>query len=369
MGGGGGRRRAAGRGRRAQLSRRALVAERRSARPSGSSPRCSSSLTGAAAPGCSRRSARSMAARLARASAPAAGDGVPRRGGDDGGAQPRRHDRAADADRVHDRGEAAAPTPARTCTPARTWPTRASLLLPVSNLTNLLAFRASGLSFARFAALMALPWLVALAIEWLVLQPLFAGDLRRPRAAAATPTPDDRRAAPRSRWRWSALTLVGFALSSPIGIAPGVGRGGRRARARAPRAPGPRELVRAAEPTFLVFVLALGDRRHAPPSQHGLVDRGRLARCRTAPGCSRCSAIAAVSAVVANLVNNLPATLIILPVAPRAPARGGARDADRRQRRTEPHLRRLAGDAPVAADRPCPRRRHRHRRVHPARRC
>ena len=33
----------------------------------------------------------------------------------------------------------------------------ASLLLPVSNLTNLLAFAASGLAFGRFAALMALP--------------------------------------------------------------------------------------------------------------------------------------------------------------------------------------------------------------------
>src|SRR4051794_7659636 len=41
----------------------------------------------------------------------------------------------------------------------------ASLLLPVSNLTNLLAFDASGLSFARFAALMLLPWLAAIAIE------------------------------------------------------------------------------------------------------------------------------------------------------------------------------------------------------------
>ena len=37
----------------------------------------------------------------------------------------------------------------------------ASLLLPVSNLTNLLAFRASGLSFTRFGALMVLPWIVA----------------------------------------------------------------------------------------------------------------------------------------------------------------------------------------------------------------
>ena len=45
----------------------------------------------------------------------------------------------------------------------------ASLLLPVSNLTNLLAFTASGLSFARFTALMALPWVAVVAIEYVVL--------------------------------------------------------------------------------------------------------------------------------------------------------------------------------------------------------
>ena len=35
----------------------------------------------------------------------------------------------------------------------------ASLLLPVSNLTNLLAFSAAGLTFAHFSAVMAAPWL------------------------------------------------------------------------------------------------------------------------------------------------------------------------------------------------------------------
>src|SRR5919199_2340762 len=60
----------------------------------------------------------------------------------------------------------------------------ASLLLPVSNLTNLLALRSSGVSFARFTALMALPWLTVLAIEWLVLRRAFRRDLR-PRAAGA----------------------------------------------------------------------------------------------------------------------------------------------------------------------------------------
>src|SRR3954469_15975350 len=56
----------------------------------------------------------------------------------------------------------------------------ASLLLPVSNLTNLLAFERSGLSFTRFAALMALPWLTALAVEWVVLARAFRSDLEAP---------------------------------------------------------------------------------------------------------------------------------------------------------------------------------------------
>jgi arsenical pump membrane protein len=34
----------------------------------------------------------------------------------------------------------------------------ASLLLPLSNLTNLLAYQASGLTFISFAGLMACPW-------------------------------------------------------------------------------------------------------------------------------------------------------------------------------------------------------------------
>jgi arsenical pump membrane protein len=44
----------------------------------------------------------------------------------------------------------------------------ASLLLPVSNLTNLLAFHASGRSLARFAELMALPTIAAVGVEWAV---------------------------------------------------------------------------------------------------------------------------------------------------------------------------------------------------------
>ena len=56
----------------------------------------------------------------------------------------------------------------------------ASLLLPVSNLTNLLAFSVAGLTLIRFGALMALPWVAAIAVEYLVFRVFFASDLASP---------------------------------------------------------------------------------------------------------------------------------------------------------------------------------------------
>src|SRR5437868_4628626 len=68
------------------------------------------------------------------------------------------------------------------------------------------------------AALLVLAWLAALLIEWLILRASFAGELRRP--AVRTRRPVDR---PEMAWfavGVVALTLVGFVVSSPIGIAP-----------------------------------------------------------------------------------------------------------------------------------------------------
>jgi arsenical pump membrane protein len=187
----------------------------------------------------------------------------------------------------------------------------ASLLLPVSNLTNLLALRASGLSFARFGGLMALPWLVALLIEWLVLRRSFAGDLRR--SGPHSERPVDQPELPTFALAVVALTLVGFVLSSLIGIAPvWIAAAGALVMALRER-PAPRELIGAAEPAFLVFVLGLGVVVHAA-SVHGLstaVDD----LLPHGTGLGALLAIAAISAAVANLLNNLPATLIILPVA------------------------------------------------------
>jgi arsenical pump membrane protein len=190
----------------------------------------------------------------------------------------------------------------------------ASLLLPVSNLTNLLAFHASGLSFARFAALMALPTIAAVAVEWVVLTRFFAVDLGRPRRGASPPA---RRALPRFPLGVLALTLAGFALSSVLGIEPvwvaAASAAALTAPALARRAATPVQLARAVEPGFLVFVLGLGVIVQAA-SDNGL-DSAVRALLPAGGSPADLLAIAALSAVLANLVNNLPATLMLIPVA------------------------------------------------------
>jgi arsenical pump membrane protein len=189
----------------------------------------------------------------------------------------------------------------------------ASLLLPVSNLTNLLAFRATGLSFTRFGALMALPWLVALSVEWAVLSRFF-GRTGRGSPAAARP-PVDRPLWPSLVLSVLALTLVGFALSSVLGIEPvwfaSAGAIAISAPALVRRVASPLSVIRSAEPAFLLFVLALGV-IVATASENGLETAVR----RVLPGGTGLLdllAIAAACAVLANLVNNLPAILIALP--------------------------------------------------------
>jgi arsenical pump membrane protein len=191
----------------------------------------------------------------------------------------------------------------------------ASLLLPVSNLTNLLAFHASGLSFMRFAGLMALPTAAAIAVEWVVLTRFFAVDLDRPRRARADE--EERSRLPRFAVTVVALTLAGFGLSSVLGIAPVwvavAGAAAITAPALVRRATTTRTLVLAAEPSFLVFVLGLGVIVRAA-SDNGLADAAR-ALLPSGVALPELLAVAAVSAVLANLVNNLPATLILVPVA------------------------------------------------------
>jgi arsenical pump membrane protein len=185
----------------------------------------------------------------------------------------------------------------------------ASLLLPVSNLTNLLAFHASGLSFVRFAALMAAPWAGVLAVEWAVLRRTFRADLRR----RARRTDARRSSLPRAPVVVVGLTLAGFCLSSLAGIEPlWVAIAGALVLALRVRAT-PLEVVRAASPEFVVFVLGLGV-IVAAAAQHGLGDAiDAVLPSGDALGGLLLTAL--VAAVLANLVNNLPATLVLVPAA------------------------------------------------------
>ncbi|MDX6540231.1 MAG: arsenical pump rane protein [Gaiellales bacterium] len=188
----------------------------------------------------------------------------------------------------------------------------ASLLLPVSNLTNLLAFHASGLSFTRFAALMALPWIAALGVEWSVL----SRSVHPPRADEA-PVCAPREAPvrwPRAPLVILAATLAGFALSSLAGLAPvwiAVAGAVAITLPALLRGAPPAAVVRSADPAFLLFVLALGVIVGAA-SNHGLESAMRYVM-PDGTGLADLLAIAAICALLANAVNNLPAILIALP--------------------------------------------------------
>ena len=195
----------------------------------------------------------------------------------------------------------------------------ASLLLPVSNLTNLLAFAASGLTFARFAGVMALPWLAVLGMEYVIFRWFFAADLAAPpRVAAGTA----RAVAPRFALVVLAATLVGFGLAEPAGLHPAwVAAGGalvlaarRLARHRLAEAG---RLVRAANPAFCAFVVGLGVVVLAVRAGAfgALVDR------LVPDGAGPVSLLAAalLAAGLANLLNNLPATLMLVPLVAHSP--------------------------------------------------
>jgi arsenical pump membrane protein len=187
----------------------------------------------------------------------------------------------------------------------------ASLLLPVSNLTNLLAYEATGLSFARFAALMTLPLLVVLLVEYAGARLCFAHELTLPGRPSVQPAV----AVP-----WFAIavlvaTLAGLVASSPLELEPGwVAGAGAAALALRRRAGGGVaviDLLRWCEPAFLLFVAALAVVvRTAADEGLGDVVDGLVDRPDTLAGLL---VIAAVGAVTANLLNNLPAVLLLLP--------------------------------------------------------
>ncbi len=194
----------------------------------------------------------------------------------------------------------------------------ASLLMPVSNLTNLLAFAATGVSFVHFTGLMAGPWLVVVAVEYAVLRVVFRRDLAVPVGAAVTESPPT----PVLALTVVGLTVAGFAAGSALGIPPVVPAALAALVLAVPRLvrghSRPGRLLRAADLPFGLFVLGLAVVVRALQDA-GLEDllAGVLP---DGDGLVALLGIAAVAGVLANLVNNLPATLALVPVA----AAGGA---------------------------------------------
>jgi arsenical pump membrane protein len=193
-----------------------------------------------------------------------------------------------------------------------------SLLLPVSNLTNLLAFGASDLSFGRFAALMALPWFIACLAEWAGLRLFFRTQLRRLDAAAR---PEDR-PVPRYALGVLAVTVALFVITSSVHVAPAwaavAGCVALLIPRLARREVRPSRLVSEASPGFCLFVLALAVVVEAV-TRHGLgAGLGHLVPSGTA--FASLLGLAVVAAALANLVNNLPATLALVPLVAGSPA-------------------------------------------------
>ena len=209
----------------------------------------------------------------------------------------------------------------------------ASLLLPVSNLTNLLAFAASGLTFAGFAGLMTLPWLAVVAAEYLVLRWFFRDDLTSVAPSPSTPPPV---APPRFALIVLGATLVGFGLAEPLGVHPAwfaaagalvlAAHRWRRSRSRRQsafdslrREPAAeaRQLLRAANLPFCAFVFALGIVVLAVRSSGFGNLVARLVPGRPDPVGLLVAAV--LAAVLANLLNNLPATLMLVPLVGHSP--------------------------------------------------
>jgi arsenical pump membrane protein len=189
----------------------------------------------------------------------------------------------------------------------------ASLLLPVSNLTNLLALPSLDLDFHEFALLMAPVWLVVIAVEYAGHRIFFRHDL------VAVPRGADTPAAPRMPLfplLVVAAMLVGFAVGSPLGVEPawiaGVAALVLAGHALARRRTTVRAVVHATHLSFAVFVLGLG----VVVAALAAGELGRLVTDLVPDGTGLVDLLllALVATVLANLVNNLPATLLLVPL-------------------------------------------------------
>lgn len=188
----------------------------------------------------------------------------------------------------------------------------ASLLLPVSNLTNLLAMPHLDLTFTGFAVRTAPVLVVVLVVEYVGLRLLFRDRL----AVAPEGDPAPAHDVPVFPVAVVIAMLAGFAVVSPLGGQPWwaslaaavvlAAWAARRGLAR------PIHLVHAAQPGFAIWVLGLGVVVAA--LAEGFLGRAVRHLAPSSTGLLGIAVIAVLATVLAAVLTNLSATLLLVPV-------------------------------------------------------
>jgi arsenical pump membrane protein len=189
----------------------------------------------------------------------------------------------------------------------------ASLLLPVSNLTNLLALPYLDLDFLGFARRMAPVLLVVLVVEYVGLRVLFRRDLAAPqREHGDVPGPP----VPVVPVVVVALMLVAFAVLSHWDLAPAWASTAAAlvlvVWAGARHLVSPRDVVRAGHPSFALLVLALGIAVSAVATGFLGDVVAELVPASTSFGALL--GLAVLATVLAALLTNISATILLVPM-------------------------------------------------------
>jgi len=184
-----------------------------------------------------------------------------------------------------------------------------STLLPVSNVTNLLVFAASGLSFVGFAWAMLPVWVVAIVAEYVVLRWWFRAELGEPYAVPSVPV----YAVPLFPLAVVVVVLFALAGGTPPWIPATAGAMLVAGYALARRNTTWSDLLEAANLPLAGFVLvwAFAVTRLASTSAGDWVDD----LLPGGAGLGALLATALIAMIASSVVNSLPATILLLPAA------------------------------------------------------
>ncbi len=189
----------------------------------------------------------------------------------------------------------------------------ASLLLPISNLTNLLATPWLGLGFLGFAATMAPVLAAVLVVEYAGLRLLLRHDLARPRETRLTPAV---RGVPRFPVAVLAAMLLGFVVTSPLGIDPvwpaAAAAVALVAWAVRRRLLDPAGALASGHPSFALLVLAFGV--VVAVLTNGFLGNAVADLLPSSTSFAALLLVAVLATALSALVTNLAAALLLLPL-------------------------------------------------------